>query len=132
MGFYDGPQVCELVGSYMLIQLTHSVNKESVGLYRNDGLGVFPNISKPERERKKKQIVKIFKEYGLSITIQCNLKSVHFLDATFDVYDSLQKPYRKPNNKPIYINKQSNHPLICSKTAAQIHRKKNIGYFIKL
>ena len=95
----------------MLIQLTHCVNKESIGLYRDHGLGVFHNTSKPEIERKKKQIVKIFKEYGLSITIQCNLKSVDFLDVTFDLYNSLYKPYRKPNNKPIYINKQSNHPL---------------------
>ena len=33
-----------------------------------------------------------------------------FLDVTFDLYNSLYKPYRKPNNKPIFINKQSNHP----------------------
>ena len=32
------------------------------------------------------------------------------LDVTFDLYNSLYKPYRKPNNKLIYINKQSNHP----------------------
>ena len=64
MGCYDGTEVCELVGSYMLIPLTHCVNKESISLYRDDSLGVFPNFSKPETERKKKQIVKIFKEYG--------------------------------------------------------------------
>ena len=110
MGCYDGAEVCELVGSYMLNQLKHDMNKESIGLYRDDGLGVFHNIPKPEIERKKKQIVKRFKECGLSITIQCNLKSVDFLDVTFDLYNNLYKPYRKPNNKPIYINKQSNHP----------------------
>ena len=55
-------------------------------------------------------MVKIFKECELSITIQCNLKLVDFLDVTFDLYNSLYKPYRKPNNKPIYISKQSNHP----------------------
>ena len=36
-----------------------------------------------------------------------------FLDVTFDFFDlenNLYKPYRKPNNKPIYINKESNHP----------------------
>ena len=32
-----------------------------------------------------------------------------FLDVIFDLYNNLHKPYRKPNNKPIYINKQSNH-----------------------
>ena len=47
---------------------------------------------------------------GLSITIQCNLKSVDFLDVTFDLYNNLYKPYREPNDNPIYINKQSNHP----------------------
>ena len=84
MGCYDGAEVCELVGSYMLIQLTHYVNKESIGLYRDDGLGVFPNISKPEIERKKKQIVEIFKECELYVTTQCNLKLVEFLEVTFD------------------------------------------------
>ena len=109
-GCYDGTEVCELVGSFMLNQLKHDMNKESIGLYRDDGLGVSHNIPKTEIERKKKQIVKRFKEYELSITIQCNLKSVEFLDVTFDLYNNLYKPYRKPNNKPIYINKQSNHP----------------------
>ena len=94
----------------MLIQFRHCVNKGSIGLYRDDGLGVFPDISKPQIERQKKQIVKILKECGFSTTIQCNLKSVDFLDVTFDLYNSLYKPYRKPYNKPIYINKQSNHP----------------------
>ena len=74
MGCYDGAEVCELVGSYMLNQLKHDVSKESIGLYRDDGLGVFHNIPKPEIERQKKQIAKRFKECGLSITIQCNLK----------------------------------------------------------
>ena len=89
MGCYDGAEVRELVGSYMLNQLKHDVNKESIGLYRDDGLGVFNNIPKPEIERKKKQIVKRFKECVLSITIQCNLKSVDFLDVTFDLYNNL-------------------------------------------
>ena len=48
MGCYDGAEVCELVGSYMLNQLKHDVNKESIGLYRDNGLGVFHNIPKPE------------------------------------------------------------------------------------
>ena len=29
---------------------------------------------------------------------------------TIRLSNNLYKPYRKPNNKPIYINKQSNHP----------------------
>ena len=54
MGCYGDAEVCELVGSYMLNQLKHDVNKESIGLYRDDGLRVFYNIPKSEIEKKKK------------------------------------------------------------------------------
>ena len=46
----------------------------------------------------------------LSITIQCNLKTVDHLDVTFDVGKNVNKPFPKEINKPIYINKHSNHP----------------------
>ena len=36
MGCYDGAEVCELVRSYMLIQLTQCMNKESICLYQDD------------------------------------------------------------------------------------------------
>ena len=42
-------------------------DKESIGLYGDDDLGVFHNIPKPEIERKKKQTLKTIKECGLSI-----------------------------------------------------------------
>ena len=53
-------------------------------------------MSKSEIERLKKQIVKIFKDYGLSITIQCNLKSVDFLDVTFDLDKTPTNHIEKP------------------------------------
>ena len=81
-GCYDGVEVCELVGSFILNKLTYTANKSDIGIYHDDGLGIFYNVSKPEIERKKKAIVKIFKGCGLSITIQCNLKTVDFLDVT--------------------------------------------------
>ena len=46
----------------------------------------------------------------MSITIQCNLKTVDFLDVTFDLDNNVYKPFGRENNKPIYINKHSNHP----------------------
>lgn len=54
MGCYDGAEVCELVRSYILNQLKHDVDKESIGLYRDSGLGGLHNIPKPEIEKKKK------------------------------------------------------------------------------
>ena len=107
---FDGAELCELVGSFILNKLTSLVNKSDIGLYRDDGLGIFYNVSKPEIQRKKKATVKVFKGCGLSITIQCNLKTVDFLDVTFDLDNNAYKPFRKENNKPIYINKHSNHP----------------------
>ena len=67
MGCYDGAELCELVGSLILNKLTSIVNKSD---YRDDGLGIFYNVLKPEIERKKKVIVKVFKGCGLSLTIQ--------------------------------------------------------------
>ena len=46
----------------------------------------------------------------MSITIECNLKIVHFLDVTFDLDNNVYKPFHKENNKPIFINKNSNLP----------------------
>ena len=110
MGCYDGAEVCELIGTFILNRLKPIISEDNVGLYRDDGLGVFQNISKTEIERKKKALIKVFKVCGLSITIQCNLRTVDFLDVTFDLENNTYKPFRKENNKPIYINKHSNHP----------------------
>ena len=86
------------------------MNKEDVVLYRNDAIGIFKNISRLEIERKKKAIVKVFKKWGLSILVDANLKTVDFLDVTFDLDKNIYKPYQKPSNSPIYINKNLNHP----------------------
>ena len=41
MGCYDGAEVYELVGTYLLNQLMVIIAKENMGLYRDDGLGIF-------------------------------------------------------------------------------------------
>ena len=110
MSCFDGAEICELVGTYIQSKLTNIMNKEDIGLYRDDRFGIFKNISGPEIERKKKAIVKVFKKCGLSIVVDTNLKTADFLDVTFDPDKNIYKPYRKPNNSPIYINKNSNHP----------------------
>ena len=58
----------------------------------------------------KKTMVKVFKECGLSIIIECNLKTVNFLDVKFDLTNDIYKPYRNANDNPLYINKNSNQP----------------------
>ena len=66
---------------------------------------IFRGISKPMIERKKKLIVKTFKQCGLAITIECNLKPVSFLDITFDLENNDYKLCCKANDKPTYIKK---------------------------
>ena len=48
------------------------------GLYRDDGLGVLRNYSGPASERKRKELIKVFKQYNLSITIETNIRTVNF------------------------------------------------------
>ena len=110
MGVFDGAEVCELVGIYLLSQLATSCDKKNLGLYRDDGLAVFENMSGPQAERMKKRFQKAFKDNNLEITIKTNLKVVNYLDATFNLNNGTYKPYRKPNDETIYINAKSNHP----------------------
>ena len=63
MGSYDGAEVCELVGLYMLDLLSKKFGTESIGLYRDDGLAAFKTNSGPQNERNKKEIIKAFKNH---------------------------------------------------------------------
>ena len=80
MGCYDGAEICKLVGIYIQNKLCKLMNKKYFRLYRDDGLGILRNTSGPEADRKRKSIIKIFKECGLSITSKINKKIVDFLD----------------------------------------------------
>ena len=57
MGCFDRAEVCELVGTYILTQLDTVFKNENIGFYRDDGLGIFRNLSGPAIERKRKAIV---------------------------------------------------------------------------
>jgi len=55
MSSFDGAEVCELVGLFILDQLDNILRKENVGLYRDDGLAVLKNCSGTMMERTKKK-----------------------------------------------------------------------------
>ena len=106
MGSYDGAESCELVGSFLLHEITmkHSNN---FGLDRDDGLGI-SNKSPHEVELIKKDLCAIFRKYGLKITIEANKKCVDFLDVTLN-------GKHMPNNTSLYIHSKSNHPTVIIK-----------------
>ena len=68
MGSYDGCEVCELLVLCLLNLLTNEFGKPNIGLYRDDGVSCFENISGPDSEKKK--MYKICKENGLNITVE--------------------------------------------------------------
>ena len=84
--------------------------QNNVGLYRDDGLGIFRNLLRHNNERKKKEIIKIFNSFGLSITVTTNVTSANCLDVNFHLTKDICRPYRKPNDEPVNINRHSNHP----------------------
>ena len=83
MGVYNGTEVCELVGTFLLYKLSLKYNKNNIGIYR---------------------------ENELDIVIQCNMKTVNYLDVTLNLENSTYRPYQKENNQIKYINTESNHP----------------------
>ena len=107
MGSYDGAEICELIGIYLLNQLPK--DGTNFGLYRDDGLGIITGTPQ-QAEKIKKAVCKVFKDNGFSITIQANKTVVDFLDVTFNLTTGTYSPYMKPDNTPLYVHRQSNHP----------------------
>lgn len=64
----------------------------------------------PQAEKMRKNIIKLFKDNSLRITIVMNECIANFLDATLNLTTGKHMPYKKPNDTPLYIHKHSNHP----------------------
>ena len=109
MGAYDSAEICELVGLYLL-HLLNSANLGVIfGLYRDDGLAL-SDLDPSDTNKVKDEIIRIFKENDLTIKIDANQKTVHYLDVTLSLDDGSYRPYSKPNSKPLYVHSKSNHP----------------------
>ena len=94
MGSYDGAEICELVGLYILSILGKVYGIQNVGLYWDGGLTCFHKINGPALDKIQKDIIRTFREnFGLKITIATKIQ-----------------PYKKPNNTPTYMNVNSKHP----------------------
>ena len=110
MGSYDGAEVTDLVGLFLLSDIETLFEKENVGLYRDDGLANLPSMTGRQADRVRKEVIQRFKNHGLDITVETNLHVTEFLDVTLDLNSGKYYPYRKPNDTPLYIHAESNHP----------------------
>ena len=68
----------------------------------------------------RKKIISVFKNIDFKIEIVTNLTEVDFLDVTFRLENNTYRPYKKPNDKLIYIDVSSNHPPQIKKQLTKI------------
>ena len=109
MGSYDGAEICELVGLFILKQLGKTFGNKNIGLYRDDGLAIIKNKSARLADKTRKELHKIFEQFGLKITAEANLHVVNFRDVTFDLTSGKHRPTHPPSilrQLPLSINKR--------------------------
>ena len=95
MGAYDSAQIADLVDIYIIDTLGTIIDKEQIGIYKDDGLIHITNSNGPKTSKVQKQIIKKFKEIGFKIEIQANLKITNYLDITLNLNNNTYKPYSK-------------------------------------
>ena len=121
MGAYDGAEVCELIGIYMLYLIGKKFDLKNIVLYRHDGLAVLKNVSGPASEKLKKHLQYLFKQKGLQISIECNLKVVNYPDVTFNLNDGSYPLYRKPNDQTLLHSYPVRSPTIYNQATSTVH-----------
>ena len=85
MECHNGAEICELFGAFILRKINPLMQEQNnIGLYRDDSLDIFRNLSRPNIESKKREIFKIFKTSSLSIAVTTNVTSANYLDVNFD------------------------------------------------
>ena len=121
MGSYDGAEVADIVGLYLLSKLADlPING---GLYRDDAL-FSSSLTPKENNRLVEKIKAIMEENGLEIKAKCNAKVANFLDVTFDLASNKHMPYRKPDQVIEYIHINSNHPRhVLKNTVAEVAKR---------
>ena len=62
-------------------QVSPTINQKN----RDDGLILLRNLNGQQMDKKRKTIIKIFKDIGFSIDIQTNLTEEDFLDVTLNL-----------------------------------------------
>ena len=87
IGAWDGAEICEIVGLYILhiiVDVEKVFQSHEIGLFRDDGLAATTGNGH-QIDKKRKDLIRIFKNEGLNITWEANIKKVCFLDLMFDL-----------------------------------------------
>ena len=91
MGSYDGAEVCELVGLYILhkISVSKLFAKNGFGIYRDDGLGITSMSGRSGEHILRQSLIHLFKNEELDITCEVGAKVTDFLDIDSEIADKL-------------------------------------------
>ena len=110
MGAFDGAEVAEFIGLFILSKLAKIMKITDFALYRDDGIFAIRG-TKRSADTIRKKLIEIFHDVELEIDVPlAPTKSIDFLDVNFELSTGFYSPYRKPLNKPLFIHSDSNHP----------------------
>ena len=117
----------------MLYQFSRKYNKNSIGLYRNDGVAVLKNISVPQAEKIKKHFKSILRKNNLNMIMKCNLTltRLDFLrvvfsggrgrfDPTFIIREDISNINVTFYNRLNYVESEKNAGIICYKLTSLV------------
>ena len=75
-------------------------------------------------DRYGKKLIALFQDNGLNITVKTGKTSINFLDKNVCLNSESYQPYRKPNDEPLYIDRNLNHPpTILSRILQTINKR---------
>ena len=96
------------LGIYLLRKISNVIDKKNIGLYRDEGLSVIENANGRKLDRLEKDIITIFHNEGLNITMVTNLTTKDFLYVTSNLFTGKYYAFRKLNDRS--LNANSNNP----------------------
>ena len=85
MGSFNGAEICKLVGLYIQSKLEKILPKSNFGLYRDDELALLRSLNRQQTDKVRKITIRVFKNIGLSLGIETNLKEANFLDVSLNL-----------------------------------------------
>ena len=85
MGSFDSAEICELAGLYIVSNLENILLKTNFELYQDDVLILLRKLNGQQIAKKRKTVIKIFKDIDFGIDIQTNIKETDFLEVTLNL-----------------------------------------------
>ena len=87
-----------------------NTDKINIGLHKQDKLSVIEIGNGLNLDCLRKDVIGIFHNKRLKITVDTNLSTTVILDVTLDPFHGKYYAYRKPDNRPRNENANSNNP----------------------